>query len=394
MQLLHTIPSLVPESGGTARSVTGLATALAKQGHKVEILSLDMGPRFGAPILPTAADVHTTFVSNRVSIGQRQLWSPLFGKILRDLIHNEGINLVHDHCVWLPTHLSVVSEAQHARLPLVVSTRGMLEPWALNHNRLRKQLMWHLYQKRTLAKADLLHATALSEAQSLRKLNLQQPIAIIPNAVDSMPGCNVDQAESRSTRTILFLSRIHPKKGLLNLINALGQLAIGDWEILIVGPHEGSYLSEVQACIAANHLKHKVKFMGPVEDHAKWQYYQMADLFVLPSFSENFGIVIAEALASGVPVITTTGTPWQELVTTQSGWWVEPTVQALAEALRDAMQLTDEERRQMGMNGRQLVQQRYSWQMVATKMLAVYQWLLGRSDIPECVHLEKQILLD
>jgi glycosyltransferase involved in cell wall biosynthesis len=113
--------------------------------------------------------------------------------------------------------------------------------------------------------------------------------------------------------------------------------------------------------------------------------YRSADLFVLPSHSENFGLVVAEALASGVPVITTRGTPWEELVAHRCGWWVEKTTDSLAEALRDAMSRTDEERREMGERGRQLIEQKYTWSSVAAQMKSVYEWVLGKAPKPECI---------
>jgi glycosyltransferase involved in cell wall biosynthesis len=108
-------------------------------------------------------------------------------------------------------------------------------------------------------------------------------------------------------------------------------------------------------------------------------------LFVLPSHSENFGIVVAEALASGVPVITTRATPWEELVTHRCGWWTENGPEPLAAALRDALSRTDEERREMGRRGRQLVDQKYSWPGIAAQVHAVYRWMLGEGEKPECV---------
>lgn len=389
MKVIHSVPSLVPESGGTARSVTGLCTALATRGVEVELLSLDLGQQFGDPILPVGEQVHTSFVKNPVAVGQRQLWSPYFGGTLRRLIRTKQIEIVHDHCIWLFTNLAATREAKRAHLPIVVSTRGMLEPWSLNHNRLRKKIMWRIYQGRTLTQAALLHATSESEADQLRRLKLRQPIAIIPNAVEVPPlAYTSTKKESATARKALFLSRVHPKKGLLNLIQALSEINTDGWEVVIAGPDENGHLAEVQRAVAAAHLEEKVKFVGSVDDRDKWTHYLSADLFVLPSFSENFGIVIAEALACGVPVITTTGTPWRQLEETKSGWWVEPDSKALAAAIQAAMSLTDGERKEMGCNGKQLVQQQYSWELVATKMIAVYLWLLGQGDLPECVLLD------
>jgi glycosyltransferase involved in cell wall biosynthesis len=386
MQIVHSIPSLIPESGGPARSVTGLCTALAYRGLSIDLISLDVGPHFGSPIIPPPELVSTTFVPNRLAVGMRQLWAPQFKQTLQRIIQEKSVRIIHDHCLWLPTNGAAAKTAGQLSIPLIVSTRGMLEPWALQHSRWKKWLMWQLYQRRNLAGARALHATSLTEAENLRRLGLSQPIAVIPNGVE-IPAIfhSNGRPNQPQKRTLLFLSRLHPKKGLLNLVQAVKQLAPLDWQIILAGPDEGGHRAEVEAAIRAAGLSHSFIFTGPVDDTQKWALYRQADLFVLPSFSENFGIVIAEALAGGVPVITTTGTPWQELDTHHCGWCVEPIVESLATALGEAMSLTDTERRQMGLNGCRLIQHKYSWPAVAEQMAAVYRWVLGLGDRPACV---------
>lgn len=127
------------------------------------------------------------------------------------------------------------------------------------------------------------------------------------------------------------------------------------------------------------------KFIGSVADKDKWKLYRRADLFVLPTHSENFGIVVAEALASGLPVITTKGAPWAELEKHQCGWWVDIGVEPLAKALNQAINLSPEERQTMGQCGRQLIEQNYSWDKIGKEMLAVYEWILGGDNQPDCV---------
>jgi glycosyltransferase involved in cell wall biosynthesis len=129
-----------------------------------------------------------------------------------------------------------------------------------------------------------------------------------------------------------------------------------------------------------------IEIVGSVDDEEKWALYRSADLFVLPTLSENFGIVIAEALAAGVPVITTKAAPWQELETHRCGWWIDTGTAPLIEALRHAMSLSEDERRAMGARGRALVETNYSWDQIAGRMIAVYEWLLGRRSRPDCVY--------
>jgi glycosyltransferase involved in cell wall biosynthesis len=159
------------------------------------------------------------------------------------------------------------------------------------------------------------------------------------------------------------------------------------WELVIVGPSEGGHRAELEERVRQLDLQDVVSFAGPVADEEKWSEYQKADLFILPTYSENFGIVVAEALATGCPVLTTTGTPWQELKTHRCGWWVEPRPPSIAQALRDAVGRSDEQRRRMGERGRALVENKYSWTGVAKKMERVYRWIQGEGAPPNFVHL-------
>jgi glycosyltransferase involved in cell wall biosynthesis len=131
-------------------------------------------------------------------------------------------------------------------------------------------------------------------------------------------------------------------------------------------------------------IEKAVEYVGSVDGEQKSAMYRDADLFVLPTFSENFGVVVAEALAHGVPVITTRGAPWADLEIYGCGWWVDIGVPPLEQALRDAMSLSDDERRMMGARGREYVR-RYDWDTIARQTAEVYRWVLDQGDKPECV---------
>jgi glycosyltransferase involved in cell wall biosynthesis len=165
---------------------------------------------------------------------------------------------------------------------------------------------------------------------------------------------------------------------LLNLVEAVKLLDPDAWEVIIAGYDENNHQQAVEHAVRDADLQSSFRFLGPVADDEKWDLYSTADLFVLPSFSENFGIVVVEALASGVPVITTRGTPWRDLIAHQCGWWVEPTVTGIYQALQEAVALSDRERIVMGESGRRLVEDKYSWPAIARQFLDVYQWMLGR----------------
>ncbi|MGB1254009.1 MAG: glycosyltransferase, partial [Candidatus Promineifilaceae bacterium] len=227
------------------------------------------------------------------------------------------------------------------------------------------------------------------EAQAVRDLGLKSPVAIIPNGVNVPEQAATPQRAPNHKRRILFLSRIHPKKGLINLVRAAAQLPKDvDWEIVIAGPSEDGYQQVVEAEVAALGLQDRFVFLGMVADQDKWAVYKSADLFILPTHNENFGIVVAEALASGIPAITTKGAPWQELEQHRCGWWVDITVDALATALQQSLSLSNQELAEMGARGRNLIINQYSWQHIATKMTQAYEWVLGQqTTLPDCIHL-------
>ncbi len=312
-------------------------------------------------------------------------------KKLRDHVVRENVEIIHDHSLWRRYHLGVALAARQTGRPLVLSPRGSMLPWCLQHKRLKKRLGMLAYQKRLLEQVAMFHVTSDEEAESVRAAGLRQPMTLIPNGTVlpdlDAPGTN-NGHEGLGDRTALFLSRIHPKKGLLMLIEAWSNLRPEGWKLRIVGPGEPNHRNEIAAAIEREHLSDVVTMEDAVDHHEKWQRYRSADLFILPTHSENFGIVIGEALASGTPVLTTRGAPWAELESRQCGWWTDISVAALADALKEATTLPTEELRLMGERGRRLIEERYSWQTIGRDMLASYAWLLGKHELPGTVILD------
>jgi glycosyltransferase involved in cell wall biosynthesis len=271
----------------------------------------------------------------------------------------------------------------------------MLEPWALRYRAWKKQLALHLYQRHDLNSASILFATAAQEAESLRQLSLTPSTAIIPNGVElpQISKLNDEQINDeqkylrKMPSNVVFLSRIHPKKGLLNLIEAWGKLKPTGWRLRLAGPDEGGHLAQVMKRVRESQLNSSVEYIGTVEGKAKTALLASATLFVLPTYSENFGLVVVEALAHGVPVITTRRAPWEGLVTHGCGWWIEPTVDALTETLREAMALDNSRLHQMGQRGFKYARA-FDWNAIAEQTVDVYHWVLGQGPRPPCVTTE------
>jgi glycosyltransferase involved in cell wall biosynthesis len=266
---------------------------------------------------------------------------------------------------------------------LIISPRGSFEPWALNQSALKKRLAWFAFQKRILQSAALLCVTSEQEGQSLRALGLRAPLAVIPNGIEMPHGQG--PSFDKTPRTILFLSRVHPKKGLLNLVEAWRRIRPAGWNVVVAGPDERGHRAEVERAVASAGLEREIKFLGPVFGEAKHELYRTASLFVLPTHSENFGVVVVEALSHGVPVITTKAAPWGELETHRCGWWVDVGVAPLEQALKLATSASPDELREMGFRGKALAR-KYDWEAIAAKMVETYEWVLGTRSAPDFVH--------
>jgi glycosyltransferase involved in cell wall biosynthesis len=382
ISVVSSIPGLVPEFGGPSRSNTALCSALAGAGVQVKLLSLDFGKKFKAPIFPSSQKVQTHLVPCHASKKLRVQWAPEFKQVLRSLLNNTDQKVIHDNGLWSFTNHATATVARERGVPLVLSTRGMLTPWAIKYKALKKWLGWHLFQHRNLLTASLFHATSPEEAEGIRQLGLRQPIAIIPNGV-VLPETWAE--EVGQGKTALFLGRVHPVKGLLPLVEAWSRVRPKGWRMIIAGPDEENHQADVQAALQRAGLSAQFHFAGLVDGQAKTRLFREADLFILPSYSENFSMAVAEALAHGLPVLTTKGTPWKELPARNCGWWVDVSVDGLAGALEEATRVDACKLREMGQEGRRLVEERFSWEKIGVEMRSVYEWILGVGPKPACV---------
>jgi glycosyltransferase involved in cell wall biosynthesis len=295
-------------------------------------------------------------------------------------------HLVHSHGLWQPANHWAARSAQQWQVPLVIQPRGMLEPWALAQKKVKKRVALALFQGRDLQRATALVASSDMECESVRRFGLSQPVAVIANGTQlpSKAALEPGRRARNRTRVALFLSRIHPQKGTRELIRAWAHAAPAGWRLAIAGPDDHGHWAEIEHLVRQLNLREVVDYVGPVADVQKTAAFQQADLFVLPTFSESFGMAVAEALAHGLPVITTRGAPWSDLVAHRCGWWIDIGVEPLAEAIRQATSLSDDERWRMGERGRNYVR-RFDWDAISSQMLALYYWLLRLGDCPDCV---------
>lgn len=383
VNVIVTIAALDPAHGGPARTVPVLCRELAEKGAKVTLLTISEREQNCCSITPDGFRVE--IIPTRTNRYRSRSWRAAFRAALERVSQNELPTVLYDVGLWLPSNHFVASFARKTRAPLVISPRGMLSKSALQVSHLRKKLAWQLYQKRDLEVARVLHATSDAEAADFRRRGLRQPIAVIPNGIDIPESSGERQPQVNGLRTALFLSRLHPIKGLRDLVEAWARVQPSGWQMVIAGPDEDGHRAEIEALLLRHELKHQFRFVGVVNDERKWALYRSAELFILPSHSESFGQVVAEALAVGLPVITTRATPWEEIDIRQCGWWIPTGPEALAIALSEATSAGGERLREMGRRGRQLVATGYSWDAVAQRHLDVFGWLIGRANRPGCV---------
>jgi glycosyltransferase involved in cell wall biosynthesis len=363
MKLFLACTSLHPAYGGPAYSVSRLATALTKAGVQVGLWAADQS-------VATTSLLSTDSPAKRLTGNAREALDS-FGKI--DVLHDNGIWLLHNR--------RLARLAAERGIPRVVSTRGMLEPWAMNHKRLKKRVAWRLYQYGDLKRARCHHTTAEAEASNVQRLGLSVPIRVIPNGVD-LP--DIAQTARRriaraGRKTALFLGRIYPVKGLPMLVEAWARVRPNDWNLQLAGPDEAGHRAVVEKMVCAAGLNEAVSFIGSIDSNAKSAAFFDADLFVLPTHSESFGMAIAEALAHGLPVLTTSGAPWPMLPERGCGWCVDPTVTGIAEALRQATSLDSATLQAMGIKGREFVAANFGWDRIAQQFVSLYDDLIARN---------------
>lgn len=296
-------------------------------------------------------------------------------------------DIVHLHCLW-QLHKYAVA-ARKANVPIVWSTHGMTAPWAMNHKWWKKKIAWWMFQRRDMMGAVAIHCTTEQEAEWNRRLGFDKCF-VAPLGTQELQSTRFQSPTPthNSNYTLLFVGRIHPVKGLENLIRAWGRIGVSgqglgvrrmEWRLRIVGPDEAGHQSELESLVRELRLSDSIEFAGPKYGEELSREYENCDCLVLPSFTENFGATVIDAMAHGKPVITSTFTPWREVKDRGCGWWVSNEPESLAGAISELIGMDDAARVSMGSNGVSLVKDKYGWRAISIKMGNVYAGVSRRN---------------
>ena len=392
MKIYHLLENLDDSYGGPAKSVPYLVKTLEEleiQGHMLSIKYNDN------ELNEVIKRYDLKWLSFQFKFIKKFRYSKVLKNYLVNVIKKEKNIILHTHNLWNYIPYVSFELAKKYNIPHIVSIRGSLYSWSLAQNSLQKKIAWNLFQKKILNQSSCIHVTNISELKAVRSLGISSPIALVPNGINLdefkiMNNKDVSKAKlglKKDKNYILFLSRVHPKKGLEYLVDSWikNSKKYHNWDLLIVGPiNDYKYFNDLQNEINKYNLSNRVHFTGMLRGEKRIDCYSASSLFVLPSHTENFGIAIAEAMAAKLPVITTTGTPWEEIEEHDAGWWVELNLQNINTALLKALSCNEVELKKKGYNGFELIQ-KYDWKHQSIKMKKVYEWVLSNIKKPEFV---------
>ncbi len=375
MKILHTIPSLSVSAGGPSQSVFYTVAGLRGQGVDAEILTcrLRRGDTYVAG---------ESFIIGLSETIPRFAYSPAF----KPFLNHHPYDLYHAQTVWLYSTYITAKKARKFGKPYIITPRGMLYPQALRMSAFQKKMMLALSLKKDLNQANVVQATCQEEMQHLRNLGVTSPVAIIPNPV-YIETENDSAMPVKDKLRVGYLGRVHPRKNIERLIYAWHNLEkkVHDKELMIIGAGDETYHQFLKDEVKRLHLNNVI-FTGFLSGREKDKAIESLSYLVVPSDFENFGMIIPEALIKGIPVIASKGTPWEELNTHQCGWWVENDTDTLTENIEIAIDIPESKRLEMGQNGKKLVMENYSVEVVAKKMIKLYDWILTGDQKPEFVY--------
>ena len=386
--------SVSRNAGGLFESVRRLMQSLQQTGMEVCI--------FGIEDENSAADIGAWMPVPARAF--RPYWPSQFGYTpeFAPALEEFKPDLTHTHGLWMYPSIATSHYCRRRDIPYIISPHGMLDPWAVRNSRWKKVMAYWLYERTHLQGAACLRALCESEARAMRQFGMKNPIAIIPNGIDLpllddgkelMVDGSLKSLKNEGKKVLLYLGRIHPKKGLVNLLKAwaanrkseIGNRKFDEWLLAITGWDQGGHEAELKMLCAELKVESSVRFLGPQFGNDKASCFRHCDAFVLPSFSEGLPMVVLEAWAYGKPVLMTPECNLPEGFSVNAALRIEPDQENIKLGLHGFFQMSGNDRQAMGARGLKLVSERFTWPRVASEMRSVYDWMLGGGTKPGCV---------
>lgn len=377
------VGSVGEQGGGVPASVRDLALAVRRLPDVEVTIFASQGPG-GESVRESWAPVplHSFPVLGPSTFG--------FARGLDRALQAAGMDLLHVHGLWM--YISIAASRWSARTgrPYVVSPHGMLDAWAVANSRWKKTVALHAYEHRHLQGAACIHALCEPERQAIRSFGLGNPVCVIPNGVAAG---EVPRVLTRpllpSRRTLLFLGRLTPKKGLTALIEAWAltsrRTQSGGWDLAIAGSGSDVYVDELEALVRRLDVASSVRFLGHVAGETKAATFATADAFILPSISEGQPLAVLEAWSHGLPALITPQCNLHEGYLARAATPIGCTVAEIEKGLAELFAQPADELREMGRQGRRLVEERFSWAQSAQQWGEVYRWTFGAQSRPRSV---------
>lgn len=390
MKILHTVNSFGKKSYGLGAISMGLAKAQLSLGEDVYVWSAD-----------SKEDVqwvveNYNFPENRLIGFPSDI--PLINgsrKQLKLASNTFEFNVVHQHSLWTSQSI-ITSILRKNSAKTCVAAHGTLSEFAVNKSKLKKNIALALFERKNLKESHVLHATSEFEIDDFKRLNLINPIAYIENGIGSefinKKGNGILFKEKfnipKDKKILLYLSRITPKKGLDMLLNAISEIKdeFADWILVIVGNDEFNFQIKIQEMITEMTLSDSVFIVEPQIGDAKFDVFEASDFFILPSYSEGSPMVVVDALAYGLPVITTKSSSWKDLNDFSCGYWVDIDKDAIKNALINMVNLNNDEYKKYSQNAKNLVIDKYLWDEISKKTILLYNWLIYKDNKPDFIY--------
>ena len=381
--------SVSRRAGGIFNAVRSLSQSLSSsQNCWVEV--------FGLEDDCTAEDQKTWGTLSTKIASVRGPTSFSYAPALETLLHDANLNLLHTHGLWMYPSVAGLQWARRRKNPYLVTPHGMLDPWAVGNARWKKRLAGWLYENAHLHGATCVHALCEAEVHAIRTYGLKNPICLIPNGVEIPKELAADAPSWKEdvpagSKILLYLGRLHPKKGLVNLLLAWDiarrkePRKAADWCLAVAGWDQNGHEDELRTVCKKLCVESSVRFVGPQFGIDKHKTYYAASVFILPSLSEGLPVAVLEAWSYRLPVLMTSQCNLPEGVRAEAALQIEPEPNTIARSLIELFSMSDSERAAIGRRGRQLVEMHFSWPKIAEELYSVYEWMLGGGNQPACI---------